>query len=82
MSYAEIDLATVPAARPKDQAQADWPRLDHVRHSARVLLDQVAKVFIDHPEMKRVRVEPFLLTHEIVAKTMLGISPDETPRWG
>ena len=23
-----------------------------------------------------------MLTHEIVAKTMLGISPDETPRWG
>ena len=23
-----------------------------------------------------------LLTHEIVAKTLLGISPDETPRWG
>ncbi len=23
-----------------------------------------------------------MLTHEIVAKTLLGISPDETPRWG
>jgi alkylation response protein AidB-like acyl-CoA dehydrogenase len=23
-----------------------------------------------------------MLTHEIVAKTVLGISPDETPRWG
>ena len=23
-----------------------------------------------------------MLTHEIVAKTALGISPDETPRWG
>ncbi len=23
-----------------------------------------------------------MLTHEIVGKTMLGISPDETPRWG
>ena len=23
-----------------------------------------------------------LLTHEIMAKTLLGISPDETPRWG
>jgi alkylation response protein AidB-like acyl-CoA dehydrogenase len=23
-----------------------------------------------------------MLTHELVAKTMLGISPDETPRWG
>lgn len=23
-----------------------------------------------------------ILTHEIVAKTLLGISPDETPRWG
>ncbi|HZI83067.1 MAG TPA: acyl-CoA dehydrogenase family protein, partial [Casimicrobiaceae bacterium] len=22
------------------------------------------------------------LTHELVAKTLLGISPDETPRWG
>jgi hypothetical protein len=23
-----------------------------------------------------------MLTHEIVAKTVLGISPDEAPRWG
>ena len=23
-----------------------------------------------------------MLTHEIMAKTLLGISPDETPRWG
>jgi hypothetical protein len=23
-----------------------------------------------------------MLTHELVAKTLLGISPDETPRWG
>ena len=23
-----------------------------------------------------------LLTHELVAKTPLGINPDETPRWG
>jgi alkylation response protein AidB-like acyl-CoA dehydrogenase len=23
-----------------------------------------------------------MLTHEIVGKTLLGISPDETPRWG
>lgn len=23
-----------------------------------------------------------MLTHEVVAKTLLGISPDETPRWG
>jgi len=23
-----------------------------------------------------------MLTHEIVAKTLLGISPDEAPRWG
>lgn len=23
-----------------------------------------------------------MLTHEIVAKTVLGINPDETPRWG
>jgi len=30
------------------------------------------------------RVHPgnSMLTHELVAKTMLGISPDETPRWG
>ncbi|HVL67516.1 MAG TPA: acyl-CoA dehydrogenase family protein [Vicinamibacterales bacterium] len=24
----------------------------------------------------------WMLTHELVAKTLLGISPDETPRWG
>jgi alkylation response protein AidB-like acyl-CoA dehydrogenase len=23
-----------------------------------------------------------LFTHELVAKTLLGINPDETPRWG
>jgi len=30
------------------------------------------------------RVHPgnSMLTHELVAKTLLGISPDETPRWG
>ena len=30
----------------------------------------------------RVHPENSMLTHELVAKTLLGISPDETPRWG
>jgi alkylation response protein AidB-like acyl-CoA dehydrogenase len=30
----------------------------------------------------RIHPDYSMLTHEIVAKTLLGISPDETPRWG
>jgi alkylation response protein AidB-like acyl-CoA dehydrogenase len=30
----------------------------------------------------RIHPSNSMLTHEIVAKTVLGISPDETPRWG
>jgi hypothetical protein len=30
----------------------------------------------------RIHAAKSMLRHEIVAKTLLGISPDETPRWG
>lgn len=30
----------------------------------------------------RIHPSNSMITHEIVAKTLLGISPDETPRWG
>jgi alkylation response protein AidB-like acyl-CoA dehydrogenase len=32
--------------------------------------------------MGRIHPGNSMLTHELVAKTLLGISPDETPRWG
>ncbi len=39
------------------------------------------QIFLD-ARLGRIHPANSMLTHEIVAKTVLGISPDETPRWG
>jgi alkylation response protein AidB-like acyl-CoA dehydrogenase len=39
------------------------------------------RIFRD-ARLGRIHPANSMLTHEIVAKTVLGISPDETPRWG
>jgi alkylation response protein AidB-like acyl-CoA dehydrogenase len=39
------------------------------------------RIFRD-ARLGRIHPSNSMLTHEIVAKTLLGISPDETPRWG
>jgi alkylation response protein AidB-like acyl-CoA dehydrogenase len=41
----------------------------------------VERLFRD-ARLGRIHPANSMLTHEIVAKTLLGISPDETPRWG
>jgi len=39
------------------------------------------RIFRD-ARLGRIHPSNSMITHEIVAKTLLGISPDETPRWG
>ena len=41
----------------------------------------IERLFRD-ARLGRIHPANSLLTHEIVGKTLLGISPDETPRWG
>jgi alkylation response protein AidB-like acyl-CoA dehydrogenase len=41
----------------------------------------IERLFRD-ARLGRIHPANSMLTHEIVAKTVLGISPDETPRWG
>jgi len=43
--------------------------------------NEIERIFRD-ARLGRLHPANSLLTHEIVAKTLLGISPDETPRWG
>jgi alkylation response protein AidB-like acyl-CoA dehydrogenase len=42
---------------------------------------ELERLFRD-ARLGRIHPANSMLTHEIVAKTLLGISPDETPRWG
>ena len=42
---------------------------------------EIERIFRD-ARLGRIHPANSMLTHEIVAKTLLGISPDETPRWG
>jgi alkylation response protein AidB-like acyl-CoA dehydrogenase len=42
---------------------------------------EIERLFRD-ARLGRLHPANSMLTHEIVAKTLLGISPDETPRWG
>jgi alkylation response protein AidB-like acyl-CoA dehydrogenase len=42
---------------------------------------EIERLFRD-ARLGRIHPANSMLTHEIVAKTLLGISPDETPRWG
>ena len=43
--------------------------------------NELEQIFRD-ARLGRIHPGNSMLTHELVAKTLLGISPDETPRWG
>ena len=42
---------------------------------------ELERLFRD-ARLGRIHPANSMLTHEIVGKTLLGISPDEAPRWG
>ena len=80
------------AAWPKEIFSAKYHAVEHSWKVVDLALDAVGgfgifrrsgleQMFRD-ARLGRIHPANSMLTHEIVAKTVLGISPDESPRWG